>query len=246
MLETTRAADYAIWGVALLLYLYDAARVLGVRDMLLVEAPGGRLAPTLGDNPFASAARTLAFGPLHLPHRGAFVAAWGRPWGDDTAVKAALESIARLRAELGVLRVLAACAGVLLFLVGPALTLALGPDAAVVYIAAGLYPTVIATVATLWWRRGAYRLTASRSVLLSLELLVCPAFLPNVVRKITGQPPLGLDGAQIVAATAAPDVKDAFLAQLERRTEAMLEEAAADPTGSRQLRAYLSTLQGAR
>jgi hypothetical protein len=246
VLETTRAADYAIWGVALLFYLYDAARVLGARDMLLVEGPGGRLAPTLGDNPFASAVRTLAFGPLHLPHRGAFVAVWGRPWSDDTALEAALESIARLRAELRVLRALAACAGILLFVVGPALTLALGPDAAVVYTAAGLYPTVVAAVVALWWRRGAYGLTASRSVVLSIVLLVCPAFLPNVVRKVTGQPPLALDGAQLVVATATAEVKDAFLARLERRTEAMLEEATADPTEGRELRAYLSTLQGAR
>ncbi len=246
MLEPTRVADYAIWGVALLLYLYDAARLLGPHDMLLVEAGHGRLAPALADNPFASGTRALAFGPLHLPHRGVFVAAWGRPWCDGARLRTTLESVGRLRASLGVVRLLAALAGVLLFVVGPALTMALGPDAAVLYTAAALYPTVVAAIVALWWWRRPLRLTAGRSAVLSLEVLICPAFLPNLVRKLTGHQSLEADGAQVVVATAAAEVRDEFLARLARRTEAMLEEDAADPATQARLRAYLATLEAAR
>jgi len=240
-----RATDYAIWLVALLLYLYDAARLLGPREMLLVEDAHGRLAPALGDNPFTSGARALAFGPLHLPHRGVFVATWGRPWSDGAALKTTLEAVARLRASLGVVRLLTALAGVLLFVAGPALTTALGPDAAVLYTAAGLYPTVVAAIAALWWRRRQLRLTAGRSALLSIEVLICPAFLPNLVRKITGQHPIEPDGAQVLAATATAEVRDEFLARLARRTEAMLDDAA-DPPAQTGLSSYLATLRTAR
>jgi hypothetical protein len=246
VLEPTRAADYAIWGVALLLYVYDAARLLGPHDMLLVEAGPGRLVPALADNPFTSRTRAVAFGPLHLPHRGVFVATWGRSWCDGAGLGTALGSLGRLRASLGAVRLLAALAGLLLFVVGPALTMALGPDAAVVYTAAGLYPTAVAAIAALWWRRRPFQLTVGRAVVMSLEVLLCPAFLPNLVRKITAHHALDADGAQVLAATAAGEVRDEFLARLARRTEALLDDDTADPAARAHLRTYLATLEGAR
>ena len=245
MLEP-RAADHAIWLVAVLLYVYDAARLLGPRQMLLVEDGHGRLAPALGDSPFAPRSRTLAFGPLHLPHRAVFVADWGRSWSGGAELARTLEALARLRGALGVVRVLAALAGALLFVVGPALTVALGPDAAVLCTAAGLYPTVVAAIAAVWWRRHALGLTPGRAAVLSLEVLVCPAFLPNLVRKITGQQRVEADGAQVVVAVAAAEVSEEFLVRLERRAEVMLEASTADPAAQTQLRGYLTTLQGAR
>ena len=245
MLEP-RAADHAVWLVALLLYLYDAARLLGPRELLLVEQPRRGLAPVLGDNPFTSGARALAFGPVHLPQRGVFLASWGRPWSDAAALTATLEAISRLRASLGIVRALSALAGVLLFVVGPALTLALGPNAAVLYTAAAVYPTVVAAVAALWWRRGRLRLTTGRSALLSLEVLLCPAFLPNLVRKITAQHVIETDAAQVLAATATAEVTEELLTLLTRRAEAMLDDEAADGAGHSGLRRYLATLRSPR
>lgn len=245
MLEP-RITDHAIWLVALLLYLYDAARVLGPRELLLVEGAHGRLAPALGDNPFTSSARALAFGPLHLPHRGVFVVPWGRPWGDAATLTATLEAVGRLRASLGALRWLAALGGALLFVVGPALTVVLGPDAAVLYTAAALYPTVAAAIGTVWWRRSRLGLTVGRSVVLGLEMLVCPAFLPNLVRKVTGRHLIETDAAQLLAATATAEDREESLARLARRAEAVLDDPAADGTTRTGLRSYLTTLRAAR
>jgi hypothetical protein len=246
VLEATRLTDYAIWGVALLLYAYDAARLLAPREMLLVERAKGRLGTALGDNPFTTGARTLALAPLHLPHRGAFVAGWGRAWSDETALAATLGSLTSLRASLNPLRVVAAVGAVLLFVVGPLLTAALGPNAAVVYTAAGVYPTVIAAAAALWWRRRGLRLTTTRATWLSLEMLVCPAFLPNLVRKITSHHPIEADGARVILATADAEDRDQLLAQLRRRTEDLLETDTTDPGGQGDLRAYLAVLRDAR
>jgi hypothetical protein len=244
--DQVRPADYTIWLVALLLYVYDAARFLSPQELLLVEAGRGRLAPASSDNPFTARGRVLAFGPLHLPHRGVFVVTWGRAWVDGPRLSAALDSVGRLRDALTPARVPAALGGALLFVVGPVLTLRLGPDAAVVYTAAALYPTAVAAIVVVWWRRRAFRLSAARAAWLSVEMLVCPAFLPNLVRKVTGQEPVEADGAQILAATAADDVKTEFLERLETRTQAMLDETAPDPSAQADLRAYLATLRAAR
>jgi len=246
VLEGARVADYAIWGVALLLYVYDAARLLRPREILLAEAGGGRLEPVIGDNPFSSATRAVVFGPLHAPHRGVFVASWGQAWNRAEELRATLDSLGRFRASLGVARVLGAVAFVLLFFVGPALTMGLGPDAAVVYTAAALYPTVGVSIGALWWRRRHFRLTAARSALLSVEVLVCPAFLPNLVRKITGHYPIEADGAQVLVALAGTGVRDEFLARFERRAEEMLDGDASDPAPQAQLRSYLTALRAAR
>jgi hypothetical protein len=242
VLEHTRLADHAVWGVALLLYAYDAARLLGPRDVLLVEASRGRLVPTLSDPPFSSWTRVLAFEPLHLPHRGVFLAAWGRPWRDDATLKVALESLARLRASLRPVRAGATVAALLLFVVGPALTLTLGPNAAVLYIAAALYPTALVAVAALWRQRRRFGLGAGRCALLSLEVLVCPAFLPNLVRKLTGVPPLEADAVQILRATGEGGVTAELVARIRRRSQEALEADDTDPTAQAQLRAYLAAI----
>ena len=246
MLDPTRSADHTVWVVALLLYVCDAAKLLSPRQLLLVEAGRGRLAAAFSASPFTLAGRVLAFAPLFLPHRGVFVAPWASAWTDDARLKAILESVERLRGSLLAARVLAAWAFVLLFVVGPGLTMLLGTDAAVLYTAAVLYPTVVVAIVFLWWRRRDLRLTTGRTAGLSVEILVCPAFLPNLVRKITVLEPVEADGAQVLVATAAADVKEEFLRRLESRTEELIEETDPDAPERARLRAYLAAVRGAR
>jgi hypothetical protein len=246
MLAEPRAGDFAIWLIALALYVFDAARLLSPRELLVVEAGGGRLASVFSAHPFTLTGRVLAFAPLVLPHRGAFVAPWGRPWADGRTLAATLAALAELRGVLRAPRILAAWAFGLLFVAGPVLTLLLGADAAVLYVGAVLYPTVLVAIGVLWWRRRAWRLTRGHAAVLSVEILVCPAFLPNLVRKITTAHPLPGDGAQIVLAAAADEVKAEFLVRLASRTEELINEAADDEDGQARLRAWLTTVQAAR
>lgn len=246
MLDPTHDADYTIWIVAALLYVSDAAKLLAPRELLLVEAGRGRLAAAFSASPYTIAGRVLAFAPLLGPCRGIFVAKWGSAWTDHARLKPMLESIERLRGSLLGARVLAAWAFVLLFVVGPALTLSLGTAPAILCTAAALYPTAIAAIVFLWWRRRALRLTRARLVGLCVEILVCPAFLPNLVRKITVLETVHADGAQVLVVAAASDVRSEFLTRLESRTEELIEGTdPADPAQA-QLRAYLTTVRGAR
>src|SRR5262249_3215313 len=209
------------------------------------ETGRGRLAPAFSDNPFTLAGRNLLFGPLLQPFRGVFVTPWGRPWSGDEALKRTLAGIESLRGALAAVRILAGGAFCVLFVVGPVLTWLLGPDAAVLYTAAVLYPTAFAAVGCLCWRRRALRLTASRCVVLSLEIVVCPAFLPNLVRKITTLQAVEADGAQILSATADVAVRNEFFPRLDARIGDLLVETETDGTVHDQLRAYRSTIREA-
>jgi hypothetical protein len=246
VLRTPEGSDYAIWLVAFVLYVVDAARLLLPRELLLVEDGRRRLTAVFSLSPFTIAGRVLAFGPLLLPHRGVFVAPWTRPWVAEARLASRLEGVWRLTGALLVTRILAVWTFGLLFVIGPALTLVLGPDAAVVCVAAGVYPTAMVTIAHLWWRRRAFQLTVARAAWLSIEMLVCPAFLPNLVRKITTAHPLDVDGAQILAAAARSEVREQLLPRLESRTEELLADTSAESAEQRDLRSYLSRLRAAQ
>jgi hypothetical protein len=119
-----------------------------------------------------------------------------------------------------------------------------GPTAAILYVAAAVYPAGLAAMGVLWWQRRNFGMTSMRCAGIGLEVLVCPAFLPTLVRKITTLRPLEADGAQILLAIAAAEVTEDFLDTLEARAEELVE--AADPQGQEQLRAYLATIRSGR
>jgi hypothetical protein len=246
VLDEARASHYTIWAVAFVLYLSDAARLIRWRELLLVENGRGRLRPSFSDNPFTIAGRVLAFPPIVLPHRGAFIVAWGGKWSVDRDVTTALAAIEQLRGALGLVRVAAVAGFALLFIVGPVLTVLGGPGPGVLLTAALLYPTILGTAAALWLKRDALRLTRLQAIGLGLELLVCPAFLPNLVRKITTKHHVDADGAQIVAVTAPTEVRDEFFTRLQGRADELLNEASADDALQQELRSYLVMLRGTR
>jgi hypothetical protein len=246
VLDEARASDYTIWAVAFLLYLSDAARLLRWRELLLVEAGRGQLRPSLSDNPFTIAGRVLAFPPLVHPQRGVFIASWGGQWSADRDVTSALASLGQLRGSLTAVRIAAAVGFALLFIAGPAFTFLWGPAAAVLLTAALLYPTILGTAVVLWRRRRDVHLTAMQTVGLGIELLVCPAFLPNLVRKITTRHRVEADAAQIVAVSLSPEERTEFFARLQVRADELINEASADDAVQQELRSYLVMLRGAR
>ena len=246
MLDEARTSHYTIWAVAFLLYLCDAARLIRWRDLLLVEHGRGRLRPSLSDNPFTIAGRVLAFPPIVLPHRGVFVASWGEKWSAARDVATALASIEQLRGSLTVARAAAVTGFALLFIVGPVLTFFGGPGVGVLLTAGLLYPAILATAVALWLRRHNLRLTTMQAVGLGAELLVCPAFLPNLVRKITTKHHVDADAAQIVASTASPEERDELFLRLQGRADELLNEASADDAIQQELRSYLVMLREAR
>src|SRR5262249_40036439 len=198
------------------------------------------------ESPLTIRDKVLAFSPLLEPYRGAFVAPWGLPWVAPAGLRTTLQSLSRLRQSLLAVRALATWAFVLLFVVGPLLTHVAGPSAAIVYTAIGVYWTALLAVVAVWWQPGAFGVTSAPAAWLSLDLLVCPAFLPNLVRKITVMRTIEVDGPQVLFATAASATKEQFVTQLEGRTEDLLDGAVADDPEVDELRSYVETVRAAR
>jgi len=166
----------------------------------------------------------------HLPARYRFAATWGSHEGSLL-----LWSL-----------MLATWGFALLFVVGPVLTLIVGPNAAVVYTAIGAYWTVFMAIFVVWWQRSAFGLTRAQAGWLSLDLVICPAFLPNLVRKITFTRPIDTDGAQLLFATAASDLKEDFVTRLEARTEGLLDGAVSEGPEPGELRSYVDVVRAAQ
>ena len=123
----------------------------------------------------------------------------------------------------------------------------MGPAAAILCAAAAIYPAIAIAIATVWWRRRRLGLTAGRAATISVEVLLCPAFLPNLVRKITSSHTIEADGAQLVVATDdAREARDEFLERLAHRTEELIEDPSGDADTARQLRSYLETVKAVR
>ena len=246
MLDQPRVSDYTIWVVAALMYVCDAATLLPPRQMLVVEAARASLSAVFSQSPFTLGGRVLAFAPVLLPHRGVFVAPWGKPWTDDATLRATLASVDRVRRLLTLPRFLATWAFLLLFVAGPVMTSVLGTSAAIVYTAAALYPTALVAMATVWWRRRALGLTRAHAAWLSVEMLICPAFLPNLVRKLTTRHAINADAAQLLLAAGAAEVTSDLLDRVESRTEELIAECGPDESERQPLRAYLATVKAAR
>lgn len=246
MLDEARSSDYAIWAVALLLYVWDSASLLAPRDLLLVESGRHRFAALLSESPFTIAGRVLVWSPLLMPWRGAFVAPWGRPWIDPPALAAALDAVQQRRSALLVVRALATWTFVLLFVGAPLLTLLMGPNTAVIYTAMALYPTTLVVIACLWWRRDRLGLTRARTVWLSFDVLLCPAFLPNLVRKITVPQRIEIDGVQVLCATTPSGIDERFFARLESRAESPIDDEVDDEPERERLRSYVATVKSAQ
>jgi hypothetical protein len=238
--------DHAIWIVAAVLYVLDAARLLAPREFLLVEGARGHLAPALADAPFTLGGRIVAFGPLLRPDRAVFVVRWGDGWSDPAALHAARRRLADVAAALLPLRVVVVWVAAWLFVAGPALTSWLGPTLAIYLAAAAVYPAALAAALLLWRARRRLGLGPARVAQLAVETLVCPPALANLVRKVTAAQRVDGDGAQIALADLDADGRARFWERLEGRAEELVNEVGRDEAEGRRLRAYLTTARAAR
>ncbi|MBV8603941.1 MAG: hypothetical protein JO224_04590 [Pelomonas sp.] len=230
-------AEGALLGLALALYLFDAAQWLGADEWLLEQRHGGRWFARFGVSGWRLAHREFCLPNPLAPWRPLLRLRWRFETGpeDAAAVSAppALPGVG-LRVNAALLLVLIFGALPIALLGYPLLWLKLGAALAI-YMACGVHALL------LWRERERLGLDLGECAKLALECIACPPFALNLVRK------LGLR-ARVASGTAL----EGLLAPDERRRalQAMLvrlrEQLDVEPEGTprmAQLRATAARLE---
>ena len=174
--------------VALGLYLYDSAVLLHINEGVMTPRRGGwRIG--FGSSHFIVRGRQLDLPSPFLPHRPGFRLLWDlRP--------APLEGPgaweARRRLFRPVAPLVCAMAAALFVLLPLGLFSVLGDWALLLGIAM-LYGSIVGALAWLAMKRKPLGLGARRLATLAFELLACPPFAVNVVRRVALEMPLDAD-----------------------------------------------------
>jgi hypothetical protein len=233
--------DYAIWIVAFIVYLVDAAKLLSPSEFLLCAMGRGKFAPELSEAPLTLAGRIVAFGPVLQPDRAVFVLRWGDSVGNTSQLPAALERMADVSSALFPLRLVVIWISVWLFMAGPTLTFLLGPTVAIYVTIAAVYPAALIAGLLLWRLRERLRVSRIRIVMLVAEGLAFPPSLVNLVRKVTLAETVDVDGVQLALTVLDSGDREVFWERLQSRAEEMINDMEPqDPRGER-LQSYIAT-----
>ncbi|MBS0388441.1 MAG: hypothetical protein JSR15_08150 [Proteobacteria bacterium] len=222
---------------ALLLYLLDSGLLLYGDELLFATGLSG-WHNVAGGGQLLLGRRLLWPNPL-LPAARLLRVCWSRASTDNVggappapATSERVEAVAFRRAlqplQFGVV--------VLLLLVAvalPALLYAYGPGLEVLLLLAAIYVLNLSMAAWLWHARSRLELGARACAMLTVDLLLCPPFAINLVRKISLQQQAAGDPLSFAQSRFGAARRRALAAVLRRRVHA---ELAADEPGGAQWR----------
>lgn len=166
--------------VALALYVYDAAWLLGPQELVLVRARRGRWQPQLGIDGWRLRGREVFVPNLLMPWRAHVRAIWQAADGTRTGA-AALPA-----GQVGAGIAIGACAIFLLMVLALPYALFIRVDSALaLLVMAAIYLACMVTLALVWWQRQALGMSSREAAKLCFECLTCPPFCINIVRKLS-------------------------------------------------------------
>lgn len=174
------SASAWLMAVALALYVYDAAWLLGPDELVLVRGSGGRWRPVFGIDGWRLRGREVFVPHLLMPWRAHVRAIW-LPLDEVSPASHTLPAV-----KVG--RGLTVGATAILVLMALALPYALfiRVDSGLsLGVMAAIYLCSMATLAGVWWQRRALGLTTREALQLGFECLTCPPFCINIVRKLS-------------------------------------------------------------
>lgn len=231
---------------AWLLYLFDSGAALYADELLFATGMGG-WHNVAGGGQLLFGRRVLLPNPL-LPGARLLRICWSRassvPANAETSA-ATLEHV-ETAAFRQALRPLQFGVGLLLVLIAvalPALFHGYGPGLPLLLLVIAIYALNLAMAAWLWHARVRLGLGKRACLLLTVDLLLCPPFAINLVRKIGLQQPLVGDPLSFAQSRFGAAPLRALCALLARRLHG--EIAAEEPGGAQQqkLRALMERLE---
>lgn len=205
--------------VALGLYLYDSAVLLHINEAVITPRRGGGWRLRFGARHFTFRGRELYLPSPFLPHRPGFRLLWApRPGSMDAP--ATWEARRRLFRPVVPLVWSMACA---LFVLLPLGLYSVLGDWALLLAIAMLYAGIAGALLWLGIKRNELGLTARRLGILAFELLACPPFAVNVVRRVAVEMPLEADLARAARELQRPQDWNAARSELIARLDEQIE-----------------------
>lgn len=171
------------------LYLYDSALLLCVNEAVLTASRKGRWSVAFGSPYITLRGHELLLPNPFTPTRPMFRLAWDF---DAAASRAAQAWSARRRPGLA-LTAAVCCLFLALFLGLPLALFARLGDWAIVSAFALIYGTAICIAVMLWRGRHEHRLRGMALAKLTLDIVICPPFGLNIIRRLSLAEPIRED-----------------------------------------------------
>jgi hypothetical protein len=211
-------AELALMLVALGLYLYDSALLLHINEAVITPRRGGwRL--RFGSSHLGFRGKELYLPSPFLPHRPGFLLLWPlRPGSTDAP--GIWESRRKLFRPVAPLVWAMACA---LFVLLPLGLFSVVGDWILLVALALLYAAIAGVLLWLAMKRRELGLSASRLGSLAFELVACPPFAVNVVRRVSVEMPLDADLALAARQLQRPEEWDATRGELVARLDEQID-----------------------
>lgn len=205
--------------VALGLYLFDSAVLLHINEAVITPRRGGGWRLRFGSRHFTIRGLELYLPSPFLPHRPGFRLLWeSRPGPVDAP--GTWEARRRLFRPVAPLVWSMACA---LFVLLPLGLYSVLGDWALLLAIAMLYSGIGGALLWLGMKRKQLGLSARRLAILAFELLACPPFAVNVVRRVAAEMPLDADLVAAARALQRPEDWAATRGELISRLDEQID-----------------------
>ncbi|MHB8884343.1 MAG: hypothetical protein ACYC5H_04495 [Methylovirgula sp.] len=186
-------SDSAFWFLAFALYVFDNMKLIDGREILLLESMGFRIQPRLTQIPFEIKGRCLVILNPFLPFLMAFKAKWSLGEVNDLcSLKRDRRLILRLQRRVFQLRLIAALSFANLFIIGPVLARHIGLAPTLLKIALVHLALLLLLACSI--AHDSMGLPARYWVLFILECIICPVYLPTLLKRLSWRSRLESDG----------------------------------------------------
>jgi hypothetical protein len=224
-------SDSAFWFLAFSLYVIDNIKLIDVQEMLLVESMAFKMEPRLAQIPFEIRGRCLTILNPFFPFLMTFKAAWSPDERDKDirAVRRDRRLILRLQRRVLQLRVIAALGFLNLFVAGPILASGMGLASSLLHIGTVHLSLLLLLVFVV--ARDFFDLPSRYWTLFILECVICPMYLPTLLKRLSWQITLESNGVSFARRYGSTDLfSDLQSAVAVRTTEALLGDETAHDT----------------
>jgi hypothetical protein len=202
------------------LYLYDSALLLHINEGVIAPKRGGGWQVRFGSSQLCLRGKELRVPSPFLPHRPEFRLVWGLR-SKSMAADSVWEARRELFKPLAPLVWAMACA---LFVFLPLGLFSVLGDWILLAAIGVLYPSIAAALVWLGMKRKELRMSARQLSRLAFELLVCPPFAINVIRRVSAEMPLDSDLMAVARQLQDPAdwhaTRKAFIARLDEQIDA--------------------------